>query len=306
MEISVLLIANDMARELPRTLQSLARNYQLDAGELDYEVLLVDLGSEQVPVSTNKTDLPLRQIACPPDVTSTAQAINLALAQAKGNLICLMSNAANILTPGAFRIAKACQAAFENPLVALRDFHIGMDEHTVSVPRGFDLLAENDFLQRINWPEDGYRLFEVGIPVRAGAKNLTWFNQMLESHCLFMQRTVFEAIGGADEHFTLVNGGFLNLDILKRASEALGVTPVHIIGEGCFRQLHGDAITNSNSAERDHRLASYRQQYCKIRGHDELIADKPCFYMGSMLTGASNITARERRKARLATKAQSA
>ena len=42
MKLSVIVIAYDMHREIPRTLQSLTRNYQLDSAGLDYEVLVID------------------------------------------------------------------------------------------------------------------------------------------------------------------------------------------------------------------------------------------------------------------------
>jgi hypothetical protein len=84
--------------------------------------------------------------------------------------------------------------------------------------------------------------------------------------------------------------------------EAPGVTPLQIIGEGSFHQLHGGITTNSNGAERLARLDKYRQQYAQIRGHDELMAKVSFTYMGHMPTIASNITAVERKRARLAGK----
>ena len=47
MKLSVILISYDMAREIPRTLQSLSRGYQQGALDLAYEVLLVDNGSPE-------------------------------------------------------------------------------------------------------------------------------------------------------------------------------------------------------------------------------------------------------------------
>ena len=45
--LSVIVIAHNMAREIPRTLTSLSRDYQLEAAELGYEVILIDNGSAQ-------------------------------------------------------------------------------------------------------------------------------------------------------------------------------------------------------------------------------------------------------------------
>ena len=44
MQLSVIVIAYAMQREIPRTLQALARSYQTIGADLDYEVILVDNG----------------------------------------------------------------------------------------------------------------------------------------------------------------------------------------------------------------------------------------------------------------------
>lgn len=304
MKLSVILISYDMAREIPRTLISLSRNYQKGGKELDYEVLLIDNGS---PVPLDEAvwagvDVPVRLISLQNPPPSPARAINIGLSEAVGEIICLMIDGAHILTPGVFKMALSSYQAFENAVVAIRYFYLGVEEQTISVTRGYDKLAEDKLLERIRWPEDGYRLYEISTPLRSGAKQLTWFNKMFEANCLFMRRSLLNDLGGADERFDYPGGGFLNLDIFKRAVEAPGVTPVQIIGEGCFHQLHGGITTNSSGVERDARLAKYREQYVQLCGHDELMAEASFIYMGHMPTVASNITAVERRRARLAGK----
>ena len=302
MKLSVILISYDMAREIPRTLHSLSRSYQQGAKDLAYEVLLVDNGS---PVPLDEAtwadvDVPARRIRIENASASPAGAINIALEEAKGEIICLMIDGAHILTPGVFKMALSSYQAFENAVVAIRYFYLGMEEQTVSVAKGYNQQSEDKLLERINWPEDGYRLYEISTPLRSGASRLTWFNRMFEANCLFMKRSLFKELDGADERFDFPGGGFLNLDIFKRAVEAPGVTPVQIIGEGSFHQLHGGVTTNSSGNERTARLNRYRVQYAKIRGDDEVMAKASFTYMGHMPTTASNITAVERRRARLA------
>mgnify|MGYP001564052252 CR=1 FL=1 len=41
MKLSVIVVTYDMDRELPRTLQSLAREYQLGCQDLEYEILVI-------------------------------------------------------------------------------------------------------------------------------------------------------------------------------------------------------------------------------------------------------------------------
>lgn len=304
MKLSVILIAYDMAREIPRTLQSLSRSYQTSAQDLAYEVLLVDNGSP-IPLDESiwaGVDVPVRLIKVQDAPSSPAMAINRALEAAEGEIVCLMIDGAHILTPGVFRMALSGYQAFENAVVAIRYFYLGVEEQTVSVENGYDKLAEDKLLERIQWPEDGYRLYEISTPLRSGASRLTWFNRMVEANCLFMKRALFEEQGGADERFDFPGGGFLNLDIYKRAVEAPGVTPIQIIGEGSFHQLHGGITTNSSGTERDAKLDKYRDQYLQIRGHEELMSKASFIYMGHMPTTPSNITAVERRRARLAGK----
>lgn len=304
MKLSVILISYGMSREIPRTLRSLSRSYQVGAKELPYEVLLIDNGSPEPLDATmwSGIDVPVRLLYMQNASPSPAGAINTALKEATGDIVCLMIDGAHILTPGVFRMALSGFEAFENAVVAIRYFYLGMDEQTVSVTRGYDKFAEDKLLEKIQWPEDGYRLYEIGTPLRSGASRLTWFNRMFESNCLFMKRKHFETLGGADERFDFPGGGFVNLDIFKRAMESPGATPIQIIGEGSFHQLHGGVTTNISGDERKARLDKYREQYSQIRGHDTLMADVPFIYMGHMPTVASNITAVERRRARLAGK----
>lgn len=304
MKLSVILIAYDMAREIPRTLHSLSRSYQESAQDLDYEVLLVDNGSP-VPLDEStwtNIDVPVRLIVMEDASPSPAQAINCALRAAKGEIVCLMIDGAHILTPGVFQMALSGYQAFENAVVAIRYFYLGVEEQTLSIAKGYDKAAEDGLLERIQWPEDGYRLFEISTPLRSGASRLTWFNRMFEANCLFMRRSLLEEQGGADERFDYPGGGFLNLDIYKRAVEANGATPIQIIGEGSFHQLHGGITTNSSGEERDAQLGKYREQYSRIRGHDDVMSQASFIYMGHMPTTPSNISAVERRRARLAGK----
>jgi hypothetical protein len=224
------------------------------------------------------------------------------LEQARGEIVCLMIDGAHILTPGVFRMALSGFRSFDNALVAIRYFYLGVEEQTVSVSRGYNQIAEDKLLERIQWPNDGYRLFEISTPLRSGAKRLTWFNRMFESNCLFLKRSLFQELGGVDESFNLPGGGLVNLDIFKRAVESPRVTPIQIIGEGSFHQLHGGITTNSDGDGRDALLRTYREQYAEIRGHADLMANAEFIYMGHMPTIASNISAVERRRARLAGK----
>lgn len=291
MKLSVILISYNMAREIPRTLQGLSRSYQHGAQELEYEVLLVDNGSPVPldPVSWAHVDVPVRLIQLTNASHSPARAINIALEEAVGEIVCLMIDGAHLLTPGVFRMALAAYAAFENPVVATRYFWLGPDTQNDSITQGYSKSVEDQLLEDIKWPEDGYRLYEIGVPLRAGAENINWLNRMFESNCLFMTRALFKEQGGADELFVSPGGGLINSDIFKRAADVDGVTPVQLIGEGSFHQLHGGTTTNVSAEERNARVLQFREEYADIRGHDKLMTDKSFHYMGHLPTHASKI-----------------
>jgi len=296
MKLSVIVIAYDMQRELPRTVQTLSRSYQSSAAELDYEIIVVDNGSPQPLQLEEETteELPLKLLRIDGASASPAQALNRGVALAQGDIVCLMVDGAHLLTPGVFEWALRGFAAFSCPVVALRYFYLGPGEQPESVLRGYDRRSEDALLRDIAWPEDGYRLFEVGTPLAGGVDRVTWFNRMFESNCLFMFRNHYLAIGGSDERFNLPGGGFMNLDLFKRAADAEGAEIVQLVGEGSFHQVHGGTTTNSETSVREARLASYRGQYRQLRGHDSVLSEKSLNFLGHLPTQASKIHLRKR------------
>jgi glycosyltransferase involved in cell wall biosynthesis len=291
MKLSVLLVSYDMAREIPRTLQGLARTYQRGALELEYEVILVDNGSPRPPDPSSwaHVDVPVKFIQLTDAPPSPARAINIALEASSGEIVCLMIDGAHILTPGVFQMALSCYAAFGDPVVATRYFWLGPGAQNETIEQGYSKDVEDELLKSINWPEDGYRLFEIGTPLRSGPENINWLNRMFESNCLFMRRSLFLEQGGADERFDYPGGGFINLDIFSRAVDHPGITAAQLIGEGCFHQLHGGTTTNVSTEERDASLAKYRKQFEDIRGHGDVITKKTFYYMGHLPNEASKI-----------------
>lgn len=291
MKLSVLLICYDMAREIPRTLQGLARNYQQGVEALDYEVLLVDNGSPRPldPATWSRVDVPVRLIDMPDPLPSPARAINTALAQARGEIVCVMIDGAHILTPGVFRLALAAFAAFDNAVVATRYFWLGPDAQNHSIEEGYCQEVEDRLIAKIRWPEDGYRLFEIGSPLMGGSENINWMNRLFESNCFFMPRDFFRGIGGADERFDFPGGGFINSDIFKRAVDHPDTTPVQLIGEGCFHQIHGGTTTNISVEKRSRDLERYLDQYEAIRGDRDIMTSSIFSFLGHLPTNAAKI-----------------
>ena len=292
MKLSVIVVTYDMSRELPRTLQSLTRSYQQGCEELDFEVLVVDNGSPnpmpEDSITLHGPEFKYYYLENPPP--SPAYALNFGSEQASGEILCFMIDGAHLLTPGVFSKGMASFRAFPDAVVLTRYFYMGPGRQNETILEGYNKAVEDELLEKINWPKNGYRLFEVGTPLVFKAFPIvTWFYKPLESNCLFMPKRNFLEMGGVDERFDIPGGGFLNLDFYKRACDMERAQPVILIGEGSFHQMHGGTTTNIAPEELDRRVEEYKQQYREIRGGDLVAVDKDFFYFGHMPTVASKI-----------------
>ena len=82
--LSVVVVAYDMARELPRTLQSLSVPYQRSIADAEYEVIVVDNGSPE-PVDPSALDRVaghLRYARVDPAPPAPGRAANLEIGRA--------------------------------------------------------------------------------------------------------------------------------------------------------------------------------------------------------------------------------
>lgn len=280
--LSVIVVAYNMGREIPRTLQSLTRNYQLGCTGIEHEVHIMDNGSTgplQASVIENMgPEFHYHHIDNAP--ASPAHALNHGVEQSRGELICIMVDGAHILTPGVFNLALRAHCAFDNPVVLTRHFFLGPGSQNETIFNGYTQSEEDRLLGSINWPEDGYALFSIGTPHPSLEPRTSWFSKMTESNCLFMKRSSWEAMGGADERFDLPGGGFLNADLYHQSARLEGATTVQLIGEGSFHQLHGGATTNIRAADRDAKVHLYHEQYKRIRGMSPSLPEKSIYYLG--------------------------
>jgi hypothetical protein len=137
-----------------------------------------------------------------------------------------------------------------------------------SVSQGYDERSEHVLLEKIRWWENGYRLFEIAAPtpqVRAGLSV-----PAAESNCVFLERDLFERIGGFDERYAQPGGGFVNLDFYARAVGAAERVWT-VLGEGTFHQVHGGAATGLSKERLQTALALWRRESEAIRGPMPLI-----------------------------------
>src|SRR6202140_922355 len=208
-----------MAREAPRTLYSLSADYQRHIDPEEYEVIVVDNGSD-APVDPKLVEGlagNFRLIRIDPASPSPAQAINRGLAEARGEIIGVMIDGARITTPGLLHFARHGARLYDEAVVATLGWYLGHDLQGWSKGEGYDHAREDALLDSIDWPHDGYRLFEIGTMDESSVDG--WFQPIAESNALFLRRELWELLGGVDERFTAPGGGLLNLDTFSRVLE---------------------------------------------------------------------------------------
>jgi hypothetical protein len=280
--LSVVVVLYEMQRAAKRTLHSLSAAYQRDIDERDYEVHVVENGSKH-PVGEGfvrsfggNFHYHLLEDAPP----SPAYALNHGVNKSRGEHVALMIDGAHILTPKVFANAMQVTKAVKCPITAVRRFFLGPGQQPQTIRDGYDEDLEDRLLAQIRWPEEPYRLFEVGT-FMGRARNV-WFGRLFESNCLILPRRLYKSIGGSDESFHLPGGGFLNLDTFSRSMEVPGTQLVVLLGEGSFHQIHGGMTTNADPDEAQRRVQKYREQYRRIRGREYTVPDPLIEFFGTL------------------------
>jgi cephalosporin hydroxylase/predicted O-methyltransferase YrrM len=291
-DLSVVVVIFNMKREAVRTLRSLSRSYQRGIEEVDYEVIVVENGSddgarlgEEFVGSFGREFkyIDLGDIARP----SPTDALNRAMKIARGRALALMIDGAHVLTPGVLKFGVAGLRCYEPAIVATQQWYVGPGQQPLVVEEGYGREREDELFEGIDWPSDGYRLFEIGHFI--GDRD--WFDGLLESNCLFVPRKLLEQIGGFDDSFSMPGGGYANLDLWERLGSSPDVTAVTILGEGSFHQVHGGTTTNDGEHDdRRTKIFGYGQHYQALRGRLLRGPAKPIHYVGNLATDPARRT----------------
>ncbi|WP_300527305.1 CmcI family methyltransferase [Maricaulis sp.] len=285
LDLSVVVCAYDMERELPRTIFTLSKAYQRGVKQIDFEILVVDNGS---PIAVDETALReieprVRVVRFAPGNPSPLKAINEVAAQAKGRLLGLFIDGARLASPGIYRNALDAHRAAPNRVIGTIGMHLGPDVQMRSVLAGYDQAAEDRLLASQPWRKDGYRLFDIS--VLAGSSAGGWFRPIAESNGVFLSRQLWQSLGGLDERFVQPGGGVANLDFWKRAVEKSHGEPWMMLGEATFHQVHGGAATNGPQEARKAMFAEYE----KLTGAPLAPLDYKARYIGTLRPGQAEL-----------------
>ena len=293
-DLSVVVVFYNMQREAPRTLHSLSRAYQQGIDGLDYEVIVIENGSK--PDQKLGEELvrgfgpEFRYVDLDANATPTpVDALNRGVELAAGETIVFMIDGAHVLTPGVLRHAMAGLATYEPAIVVTQQWYVGPGQQPDAMLAGYDQAYEDDLFREIQWPLDGYRLFDIGHFI--GDRD--WFDGLWESNCIFVPRKLLEQYGSVDESFSMPGGGYANLELYERLGAAPDVNVVTILGEGSFHQLHGGTTTNrADPDDRRSTIVGYADHFADLRGRQFRGAGKTLHYVGTMFPGAQRTRAR--------------
>lgn len=247
--LSIVVVGFDMARELPRTVQSLLPPYQQGIDLADIEIIVVDNGSAN-PVQ--RTDFGLEGnitvLRVEDGGTSPCRAINRGAALARADRLAVMIDGARMASPGL--LATALQASRIDPdaFIATLGFHLGPKVQQISTSEGYTRAVEDQMLADIGWPADGYRLFEICALGESYAHGV--LQTPPETTFFLMSRSRFVEMGGYNEDFTGLGGGLSNFDFFNRAVAGPRSPFIMLVGEGTFHQLHYGATTREGGVRR--------------------------------------------------------
>jgi len=162
-DVTVIVVLYNMPREAARTLYSLSGVYQRHIKVEDYEVIVIDNGSTPPVDSELFEGLSgnFRLIRINDALASPAHAINQGLKEAQGDVVGVMIDGARVVTPGLVHFARHAAQLYDKAVVATLGWYLGPDLQWRSMESGYDRAREDALLESIDWPNDGYRLFEI-------------------------------------------------------------------------------------------------------------------------------------------------
>ena len=279
--VSIVVIVYKMADQAELTLRSLSAQYQRDVAESEYEIIVVEnesswiLGQERACMTGGNVRYFLRQET----QRTPVHAANFGAAQAVGSHIVIILDGARMVTPGVVRLTLDAFRIAPNAAVAVPGYHLGEKPQQIAVNEGYDEAAEAGLLERIEWPSNGYRLFEIA--VFAMSSLMGFFQPNAESPFLGCSREKWNAVGGLDTRYDDLGGGKANIALYKHVLETPD-TPFYLLfGEGSFHQFHGGISTNTPSGERAMIGARIREQDEALRT-DRSLPHAPAILFGQL------------------------
>jgi cephalosporin hydroxylase len=293
-DLSVIVVFYNMRREAARTLRSLSRSYQREIEDVDYEVIVVENGSapeQRLGEEFVRSFGPeFRYVDLGAEATSSpVPALNRGAEVSSGRTLAFMIDGAHVLTPGVLHYGLTGIRTYPPAVVVTQQWYVGPGQQPDAMLAGYDQDYEDKLFDFIDWPANGYRMFDIGHFIG----NRDWLDGLWESNCIFVPRPLLEQNGVFDERFTVAGGGYANLEFYERLGSSPDVRVVTILGEGSFHQLHGGTTTNvADPSDRRSTIVGYADQFTEMHGRPFRGPGKTIHYVGTMFPAAFRTRAR--------------
>src|ERR1022692_2942444 len=134
-DLSIVVVVYNIPREIPRTLFSLSAIYQRHIHPDEYEVILVDNGSNPPLDHRLFENLSgnFRIIRIDPAPPSPAHAVNVGIAAARADVIGVMIDGARIVSPSLLHFARHGARLYDKAIVAALGWYLGYDHQRWSM-----------------------------------------------------------------------------------------------------------------------------------------------------------------------------
>lgn len=285
--LSIVVCIFNMEREARRALYSMSARYQRDVSDDDYEVIVVDNGSD-VPFNGGSVEefgpnFRYHYVAdarTSRETRTPGRAMNIGIRMARASYLSLMIDGARMLSPGVVKYGLMLPKLFAKPVGLTHGWHLGPSAQSQSIMHGYSQAIEDELIASIDWPSNGYRLFEIcGVQ----DEHESWFRPVSESNCIFAPRDVLDDIGGFDERFVERGGGLVNFDLQMRLVDRMDLDLAMLLGEGTFHQFHGGTTSSTPSPDVPPMVSDFLDEYHAIRGEPfaPICARRPV-YVGAL------------------------
>jgi glycosyltransferase involved in cell wall biosynthesis len=280
--LSVIVVCYQMEEQVGNTLRSLLPPYQIKVKKSEYEILVIDNGSEKpLPEATWKLASNVKYQHIPPGEASPnpGVAVNRAVRMSQGEAVCVILDGARMMTPGVISWGLRLLKMGGRAVVEVRAWHLGPKIQTESIVEGYNHEVEARMLEEAKWWENGYRLFEISAPTAQTRQGFG--TQSVEATCIFMSRALYDEIGGYNEAYKAPGGGLVNLDFYARAVEA-AESVFTVLGEGTFHQVHGGAATGLTKPQLTEALERWGEESKGLRGELRAVDRKKFILAGHL------------------------
>lgn len=259
MKLSIVIGAYELKHQIKKTIVSVLGAIR-EASIKDVEVVIADNSKRNnVRNALEEAKERVTVVECGMDDAPIHAAINKVAENTTGEYLCIMIDGARIWSPGVVRKWERIKST--NTVVHVPNYQLGKSHQMYKEQTGYNHEAEERILETIGWPIIKTRqLIEHSwCEVHAGCGP-----KIFESNCLFVSRTLWDAVGGFDTAFRRKDGGFASADLLNRLITEGGNLRI-ISTEGTFHQLH-DGSTTTNPDQTRRAVKEMTIEYKGIRG----------------------------------------